>query len=119
MNNWYRGLAVATALVFGGFGTPAFSQTAKSSEQLANTYPPVVVEGFMEGCVGEQGSEMEPLCTCAIEQFQNNYTLEEFIGFVSKMGDGEEMPEELTPVVNQIFSACAAYYPSDAEHATR
>lgn len=120
MNTLHRGLAVAAALVFGSFGAPAFSQTAKSSQQPTNVYPPEVVQGFMNGCVEEgEGTELEPLCACAIEQFQNNYTLEEFLVFASQIGEEEDIPEEVMPVFMEIFSSCVAYYPSEGEQAAR
>ncbi|MBE9126845.1 MULTISPECIES: hypothetical protein [unclassified Coleofasciculus] len=104
---------------FGGLGTSASAQTAELSEQAVNAYPPQIVQVFMNGCVGERGSEFEPLCACAIEQIQNEYTLEEFLVIALEMDAEKEMPEEFTPVLSKIFAACAAYYPVEGEQAIR
>jgi hypothetical protein len=59
----------------------------------ANVYPDVLVQSFMQACIGGDAGK-RPVCQCAIDKIQAQYTLVEFINFAQRI-EGGELPPEL------------------------
>ncbi|MEC4986831.1 MAG: hypothetical protein SAJ37_21100 [Oscillatoria sp. PMC 1068.18] len=97
---------VTCLLMLSGTGLPvANAQT--SQPNTTNTYPEELVEVFTESCVSsavDSGLTAEPaefICGCSIEEFQNRYTLEEFINLTQQTHAGT-IPE----VFQEVTSSC-------------
>lgn len=69
-----------------------------------NSYPPELVESFVNTCSAEGGQEvplatMRQICTCGIDEIQNQYTLAEFQKIDADLGAGKPMPTEMTEMI--------------------
>ena len=64
----------------------------------ADTYPQVVVDGFMSGCRGAD-PEREPVCRCAIDKLQARYSLVDFINLSQRLTANELPDEQLATII--------------------
>ncbi|MDZ4278247.1 MAG: hypothetical protein U1B78_03815 [Dehalococcoidia bacterium] len=67
--------------------TPA---TSDNGEQ----YPPTVIENFLEACTAQPGAT-DAYCSCAIEEIQKEFSLDEYAELERRLADTGEIPEEL------------------------
>jgi len=82
------------------------SENPTTSPQPTNTYPPRLIQGFMEGCTkgrNFEGVNMQSVCSCSINKIQNEYPLDEFMVIVFDMADKKQPPERIV----QIATECA------------
>jgi hypothetical protein len=57
-------------------------------------YPESVVQDFVESC-SESGAASESECQCAIDEIQQDYTLEEFTEIALEIANTGDIPTEL------------------------
>jgi hypothetical protein len=96
-----RPLLTVSACLFTFAGTQAGAAMAKDT---TNAYPPQVVKAFTDACVSGSGGKvnaelMKSVCSCAIDEIQNQYTLEEFIAVAEKMEKSNTMNDKITTIV--------------------
>ncbi|MDX2097907.1 MAG: hypothetical protein SFW36_09035 [Leptolyngbyaceae cyanobacterium bins.59] len=72
---------------------PALSQGTLTSTRY--TYPPPMIQNFMETCVSHRGSEVEAVCTCTINKLQDRYTAQQFAKYDAQMIETKEPPERM------------------------
>ncbi len=72
-------------------GTPLFTSTTTDPSGSSTTttiggdvYPTEMVEAYMDGCRPEGG---EDLCRCTIDQYQQRFSLEEFLDYIDSTAD--------------------------------
>jgi hypothetical protein len=66
-------------------------------------YPSEVVQNFMNACT--QGGGSDKACTCVIERLQDEMPLDEFVEFEAQVNAGEELPSEVTDIIESCRSA--------------
>jgi hypothetical protein len=71
-------------------------------QEPTNTYPPEMVQIYIENCVGDRPEEIRAFCTCTIEKIQETYTLNEFMQIGQDLQAGQPEPEEF----RQIITSC-------------
>lgn len=69
-------------------------------------FPEFVQQQWMSICLGEGGAEMQPFCSCMLDELQVNYSLQEFIELGLQLNQGGDTPPKLT----QIANSCVASY---------
>lgn len=92
--------------VQGAQATPPRLETNTPSQQPVNTYPPKLVQSFINACAKDdkiRGVNMQQVCTCSINKIQNEYTLNEFLTISLDMAQSKKPPEK----VMQIAVECA------------
>ena len=83
-----------------GWATWTGSSVDPPTEQ-ANVYPDVLVQSFMQACLGGD-SRKQPVCQCALNKIQAQYTVVEVINFAERIANGE-----LPPELQNIAIGCA------------
>jgi|GEM_PF-2734172 len=68
------------------------------NQKPTNVYPPTVVQAFMTGCkksgrANVASMDMEQMCACSINQFQQEYTLDEFLQISLQLTEGKQPPD--------------------------
>jgi serine/threonine protein kinase len=82
----------------------AVSQSPVNS--AANVYPADETESYMSNCVssatnsGATPEQAQRYCGCTLEQLQSKYSFEEFTAIVKRYEQSQQIPSELTEVVN-------------------
>ena len=71
----------------------------------ANVYPDVLIQSFMQACIGGDDRK-QPVCQCAINKIQAQYTLVDFFNFAQRIANGE-----LPPELQNIAIGCALSTP--------
>jgi TonB family protein len=74
------------------------------------TYPPEIVQAFIEGCMQEDGTS-EAFCRCSIQEAQKHYPFEEFLEISLQWSQGNVSSESSQQVLGTIIGACAAKLP--------
>lgn len=82
-----------------------------NAPQATNVYPKAIVDLFMNQCVGNSGSQLQPFCACTIERIQKNYTIDQFIQIGQDLQSGKPMPDQF----NQIVRSCLSATPTENE----
>ena len=64
----------------------------------ANVYPATIIEAFMNGCTKSTPTNVanidrQQVCTCSINRFQQEYTLDEFLQISLQLTEGKQPPE--------------------------
>jgi hypothetical protein len=99
-------LILGSALLSVGFNTLTLRAKADPISAPANAYPQEVVDAYMDGClssaqdVGLTAEQAQGYCGCTIQEIQNQYTYEEFLGVVQTMQQSGEFPPEMVEIVN-------------------
>jgi hypothetical protein len=74
-----------------------------------NSYPKPVVRGFIDGCItsgrNNDPNLMAQLCSCAIQNIQETYTLEQFVAIGRKSRSSKIPPKEIIQVTNICVKA--------------
>lgn len=76
------------------------------SSPTANVYPEAEVQSYMSNCVasatdsGAEAAQAQSYCSCTLERLQSKYSFEEFTAIVKRYEQSQEIPSELTEVVN-------------------
>ncbi|MBE9167363.1 hypothetical protein IQ238_07420 [Pleurocapsales cyanobacterium LEGE 06147] len=84
MNNKFTSLLIVFFPLSFFFALATEGIKAVAQTNTANRYPPEYVREYMEDCVKESMAEGLPeeeaktLCTCTLNRFQQQYTLDEF-----------------------------------------
>lgn len=97
MKTFYQYCKVTSLLIYVSlipFSTSALGQTTDS-------YPPEVVESFMDGCTSNGGDEA--LCACVIEGVESEFSLEEFAQMIDELEAGNPSDD-----FTNIVEFCAA-----------
>ncbi|HEV7665154.1 MAG TPA: hypothetical protein VGQ62_16605 [Chloroflexota bacterium] len=63
-----------------------------------NAYPPLVIEGFMQGCTAPDAS-LSGTCQCAINKLQERYAIGEFVQFAQRYLQDGVLPSEVSNLV--------------------
>ncbi|WP_299486978.1 hypothetical protein [Acaryochloris sp. IP29b_bin.137] len=95
--------SVAIFAIAGAIGFFSFYQRENS-----HSYPQKHINAFMDGCVQSGGADLEQeqiksLCTCSINELQEQYTFGEF----RKLGKKYETSKVLPPELQDIVMSCA------------
>jgi hypothetical protein len=61
-------------------------------------YPSAIREGFLNGCL-ETSGDLQEYCSCALDEVQKEYDLEEFIELSTQMANTGQIPEKLAGVI--------------------
>ena len=79
------------------------SQTPEMTPQEpTNTYPPEIVQIYIENCAGDRPEAVRAFCTCTIEKIQETFTLDEFMQIGEDLQAGKAEPDEF----RQIITSC-------------
>ena len=67
-------------------------------------YPPQVVKAFTDACAAGGGGKvdaevMKKVCSCAIDEIQNQYSLAEFVAVAQSMEKTNNMNDRVTKIV--------------------
>ncbi|MEC4804559.1 MAG: hypothetical protein SAJ12_10220 [Jaaginema sp. PMC 1079.18] len=100
------GMLVATALP-GATIAQEMPDLESLNGDRGTPYPDFVQSQWMSICTNTEGAALQPFCRCMLDEFQANYSLQEFVELGLQLNSGGETPEKL----NQISEYCAVSYP--------
>jgi hypothetical protein len=68
---------------------------------VANTYPDVLVEGFLTGCerTDPNNQLLQGACQCSIDRIQVNYPVDEFLSVAGQLLQGGSLPPDYQAIV--------------------
>ncbi|HAG82450.1 MAG TPA: hypothetical protein DCL61_15135 [Cyanobacteria bacterium UBA12227] len=97
-------LSVISACLLTVVSVPKGSSQAAdvTPEEPTSTYPPEVVQIYVDNCVMRGGAEIRPFCACTIEKIQETYTLQEFLEIGQNLQAGKKAPRNF----DQIITTC-------------
>ena len=84
---------------------------AQTEEEFAETYPPEFVSDYSQECVqtsmgeGLEATEAETLCGCTLNEFQKEYTLDEFKKLTAASATDETAENTLIEVGQICFES--------------
>lgn len=73
------------------------TNSSQPTQQVRNAYPPSVVQNFTDACMFTGGGQA--YCSCALEEIQGRYSLEEYTTLEIRMLNTGQFPEELSGVM--------------------
>jgi hypothetical protein len=100
-------LVVVCILAISLLGTTTSSQFSALGQPSAavgtgRDYPADVRRAFLTNCTP---SASEPVCSCALEEIEDEYTLEQFVDLERQLADRDG---QLTPTLQSIVLRCAS-----------
>ncbi|MGC9503931.1 hypothetical protein [Baaleninema sp.] len=70
-----------------------------SQETTGSAYPQQAIDNFIQSCTAGDESR-QPVCQCAIDRIQEEFSFEEFIRLDRTVGEGGEPPAEITSIMD-------------------
>ncbi|MDC0835254.1 hypothetical protein AY599_20070 [Leptolyngbya valderiana BDU 20041] len=75
-----------------------------SQEKTGSAYPQQAIDNFLESCTAGDASR-QPVCQCAIDRIQEEFSFEEFIRLDRAVGEGGQPPAEITTIMEACVRA--------------
>ncbi len=93
-----------------GSTSSSFAQETAQATSGANAYPAAVTQAYLSNCVstaenyGLPSSGAQAYCDCTLSEFQNNYTLEQFMAISTSV-----MQDQAPPEFMEVVNTCLPY----------
>lgn len=90
---------------------PPLTTKKPANSNSPNVYPQKVRQAFMKGCSKNRGAEIKPACSCAINKFEKEYTLAEFLEISVDLSEGKQPPARFMQITFECVTQSMSVIP--------